>query len=186
MKIHLNYDLMNKLATAKRGYDLKQNIKFQVCLQTVLFCLDAALDIGLTEDHKVAWMTNLFYCIFFGVLNTHMNNFIDKKFEIYKERVEYKIRKLASDLKILQVNTNVEMLKEAELVQTNYKFKLNNKKIPVLKQDKYIKIPVVNGMGERFEETLYQEHIVGTKDYDLSVKEPDKKVQVKRKLAVQM
>ena len=45
-------------------------------------------------------------------------------------------------------------------------------KIPKLKQYKYIDIPLSNG----YEETLLQEYTFGDKYYELSVNEPDKKV----------
>ena len=186
MKININYDLLDKIAVSKKGYDIKRNIKILSCIEGLSTCVGAIAIASIPESSQNDIILFALKRVMGGVCWVFIYNIIDKIFGVVKKNAEEKLRRFVGSLHMLQLTTNVEMLKEAKLVKKGYKFKLNDKKIPVLKQDKYIKIPIVNGMGERFEETLYQEHIVGTKGYDISVKEPDKEVQVKKVLAKQM
>lgn len=187
LKIHVNYDLMEEIDIANKGLRLQKIADYILKLETFNYGMLTCIDFICLPDHKIMWGPNFIRCLLGFVGITATMSVLMKPFQAnVKLKANTKLAKLALDLFELNVYTTYEMLKGAEIVKTNYKFKLNDKKIPVLKQNKCIKIPVVNGMGKRFEETLYQEHIVGTRSYDLSVKKPDEKVQVKRKLAVQM
>ena len=74
------------------------------------------------------------------------------------------------------MKTTLELLKDAKDIQTNYKFKFEDgDKMPTLKQEKYIEIPLSNG----YTEALLQEHNIGSKEYEISVNEPVKKMNYK-------
>lgn len=76
----------------------------------------------------------------------------------------------------------LKLLKDAEVIQTNYKVNLRDKnKLPFLKQEKYIEVPLCNG----YKEILLQEHNIGSKNYELSVQEPTKKMSLKLSKATQ-
>lgn len=187
LKIHINYDLMEQIDLANRGLRLQKIARFGFIYAIFNFTVISSFILLTLPDSKKLWFINLLATsIEFVGMTSFFAITMNRFKEVVKDNANKKLIKLTSQLSSLDIHTNVEMLKESKLVQTHHEIKLNNKKIPVLKQDKYIKIPVVNGMGKRFEETLYQEHIVGTRSYDLSIKKPDEKVQVKRNLAVQM
>lgn len=95
----------------------------------------------------------------------------------HKLLAEIKLEFLVYELTKLEVDTSRELLKEAEVIQTDYELVFSDDKIsvPKLNQKKYISVPLSNG-GE---ETLLQEHFVGFKDYELSVGSPTKKLSFK-------
>lgn len=101
-----------------------------------------------------------------------MKNNLDKDFDIQKARYDLYI--LVSELNNLDVNTTYANLLKSEVIQTDYEFKFIDSK-PLLKQKKYINIPLNNG----YEQTIMQEHKVGSKEYELSVNEPEKKMNLK-------
>ena len=65
------------------------------------------------------------------------------------------------------------MLQQSYEYETNYSFLLDDNNIPRLKQEKYINVPVVDRDGEK-EVSLVQEHIIGTREYELSCGSPTK------------
>ena len=167
MKIKINYDLIDKINIANRGYDLQKRVKLNVTFGAGLFIFNQAI----SEEknillHFVAYFTTCFFCIVFF-------SYLEKITGIIRYISEEELNSLIKQLRSIQINTNLEFLKEAKLVKKSYKLKRNDKNIPVIKQEKYIQIPIQNGLGEKFEETLFQEHIVGSKNYEISVKEPD-------------
>lgn len=116
---------------------------------------------------------------FFGGLDY----LFEKKIKNLKElSATFDLLQLTNVLSKLEVRTTTKLLKEAEVISTNYKIKFKDSdKTPVLKQEKYIEVPLSNG----YKETLLQEHNVGSKDYELSVQEPAKKMSLKLSKAAQ-
>lgn len=177
MKIKINYDVIDKIHVFNKGYDLKR----VVALNTVstiftFFIISMFLDLGPAGIGSIAGFS----------IWTSIDIFADKKMSVSKSIAQDQLQDLVRDLKTIQVHTNLTALQEAKVIKTNYKLKLDDQKKPFLKQNKYIQVSAYNGLGNQYEATLYQEHIIGTKDYDISVGEPEKKVQVKRKLVKSM
>ena len=90
-----------------------------------------------------------------------------------KDNVLIELKELASLLRSHYINTDYELLQKVYEYETNYKFVLDENKIPRLKQDKYIMVPVVDRDGEK-EVSLVQEHLIGSNDYELSYGSPTK------------
>ena len=76
-------------------------------------------------------------------------------------------------LKDINISTSYELLLDSENYKTEYKLKFDEAKIPYIKQDKYINIPVYND-GDIKEVSLVQEHVIGSKSYSLSYGSPSK------------
>ena len=84
------------------------------------------------------------------------------------------IKRLAIQLKDLNISTGKELLMDSYVYEKEYK--LVNKEdsiIPKIYQKKYIMIPVYDD-GEIKEVSLLQEHIIGSKYYVISYGEPTK------------
>lgn len=173
MKILVNYDLMDKLNEYERGYDLKKNFKI------ILFSEIGAATFGYASTFKGDLKKCIFDMMFYTVLSTTVLTpiwcLVDKVFGIEKIIAKDSLINLSKDLKSLNINTNLELLKDSEVVKTNYKFKLNENKLPVLKEDKYIRIKTLHPYGKEQEEYLHQEHIIGRREYEISNEEPPKK-----------
>jgi len=90
-----------------------------------------------------------------------------------KDTVLIQLKELASLLRKHYINTDYELLQKAYEYEINYKFVLDENKIPRLKQDKYIMVPAVDRDGEK-EVSLVQEHLIGSNDYELSYGSPTK------------
>lgn len=183
MKIKINYDVIDKIQNFNRGYDLKR-IAFANTISGLLTFLISSSIVLPISDHKISSMITIGTSSVFGTLLwTYIYISVDKAKSLSKSIAENKLQNLVRNLKKVQVHTNLSALQEAKVIKTSYKLKLDDQKKPFVKQDKYIQVCAYNSLGDQYNETLHQEHIIGTKDYDISVGEPEKKVQVKRKLA---
>lgn len=179
MKININYELMQEIDIANKGYSLNKclikNTKY--CLKWALFW--SALNMIFSKNHNLNILENtsfmlmlcpLFVGLDFAVLPIH------KEYKI--QDADHNLRKLVSELNILNVKTSVSLLKDAEVQETHYDIVLNDKNIPVLKQDKYILVLTFDNYGRQDVECLHQEHIIGSKDYDISVGKPQKRLKL--------
>ncbi len=177
MKIKVNYDVMNEIDIVNKGYDLRQNIKVSTSAFFVAFLINsksfASISMGLA----------------YAFLNIPILNFLDKQLGIKKRLSEENLTEFTGKLKNIYVYTNTDLLQEAELIKTDYKFIRQENGLFALKEDKYIKVPVEKYFDNQKQKVIHQEHIVGKKDYDVSVGEPSSKKKqftLKRKMAHQM
>ena len=190
MKIKYDRDFMEEIDYLNKGISLSNNLKMGTVIGTgtgVVANLFFTVEPESIEAR--AFLFSLFGVaafIIWGITGTPF------EFLFYRNQNKYyaneRLKELSMDLKRLNVNTNVDLLKKSKLVKTKYKMVMSKHNIPVLKRERDINIIVKNNMGKEFEETLLEEHIVGNfwKDnYELSVKEPDKVVKlVKQKASV--
>lgn len=84
------------------------------------------------------------------------------------------LEKLTNLLAKLEIRTTAELLKESKILKKDLEFKFVDSK-PVILERKYIDVPLVND----YNETLLQEHIIGSNKWEISVDEPEKKVSYK-------
>lgn len=179
MKIKVNYELMQKIDMANKGFSLNWSlINNSKCFGEglLLLCL---IDGIFSSEHKLDVLNNLPIAIIgssiVGLIEVIFIKFFRKN---GMKIAENDLKMLASQLSNLNVKTNVPMLKESIVQDTNYKFVLNKHNFPVLKQDKYILVPTYDRYGNDGVESLHQEHILGTKDYDISVGSPNKRLKL--------
>lgn len=167
MKIEVNYDLLEKIEESKTGINLNKmgrDMSFMMSIMTP-FCL-------------LSYRNNLEQCIW-GILYSFVLSsvhyglipslFRDSK----KERAKNELKDLASKLCSIDIYTNDELLLESRGYKTKYKINFNDGTFPKLMKNKYIMVPTKNA-GEV---SLLQEHVIGTRKYDLSVGEPEKQKQ---------
>ncbi len=174
MKLKINYDLIEKIKESKNGIKLNKIVKTRVISFGVSSALLSPLYVNSSVEETMLGISSLvFWNVFFGGLDY----LFEKKIKNLKElSATFDLFHLANELSKLDVRTTTELLKEAEVISTNYKIKFKDSdKTPVLKQEKYIEVPLSNG----YKETLLQEHNIGSKDYELSVQEPAKKMSLK-------
>ena len=94
--------------------------------------------------------------------------------DLYAKNSSLKLKELAIMLGTINVNTNYDMLLESELYYKKSSIDYSNDNLPVLKSEKYIYVPSYGFDGSEKTTSILQEHIIGTKEYTLSVEEPDR------------
>ncbi len=87
---------------------------------------------------------------------------------------EIRLLELVTMLNDINVKTNYEMLLKSELYKKEYKFEHSDNKLLSLNEKKYIYVPTYGYNGKEKITSILQEHDVGTKNYMLSVGEPEK------------
>ena len=175
MKIENNFDLISKITELENGYDIKKEALRNLKISALIYGAFSIIDIAQNDFN---FLNEL---IGYGVCNCTMN-ILDailygKAFKQQKQFMAgldmlYLIQKLKS----LNIQTTVEMLKEAEVTKTNYKLMINENKLPVIKQNKYILIPTYSEYKIDSKVSLLQEHTLGSKKFILSIGEPQKKL----------
>ena len=179
------------LSTLKKSFPPIHIFNISVFVYDLFDIIKCSIDKNVNIKHSVILvdffvplLTFSAYSFLYMFCTLCMKNYKD----IIINEATIDLQQLASQLIALEVKTSAELLQESKINQINYKIKfvdedINSKKmkkilnrdkikIPKLKQYKYIDIPLSNG----YEETLLQEYTFGDKYYELSVNEPDKKV----------
>lgn len=170
MKININFDLIERIEDANVGISLsrvsKQFIKGTIISSSVITLLSIPLQRPL-ED--------MIQSIGFSAgLNAFAYTAIDLiTAPLFKKLSREYLKILSYKLKTLNVNTNYELLMNSEKYKTEYELIPEENKLPQLEQKKYIMVPVIEDNEER-EVSILQEHILGTKEYTLSIGEPKK------------
>lgn len=181
-KILINKDLLLTLEHAEKGFSLKENAGFvaKISLPPAVFCAGLCAVYGNNIGLELNDYLNLFSKYGLMVLaDCGVLTLVSSLLKGYvKEKAEFELLNLTNKLALLNVNTTPDLLKKAKLVDKQYHFEKENNKLR-LKENKYIDIKVCNGVGKEFEETLLQEHYVGSKQYEISVQSPQKKLEYK-------
>lgn len=160
---------------AKTGFSLQRTSRYIVSTTIGSTFMMMPINFMLFEDPLKEIIKNF---VALGAINTALFsilNFVAKDF--FKYNSSLILKSLVYTLKNHYIDTDYELLLKAYEHQTNYSFVLDENKIPRLKQEKHIMVPVYKS-GEEKEISLLQEHIIGTKDYDLSYGSPQKKLKL--------
>lgn len=178
MKLIINYDLLNRIKESETGMNLQKNIIRELKVQSVAFSMSCAIDLAILG--KAYIFKNLLFCGIYFVPGFVMLNAIDMAFQTNnKRRANMELILLSLRLKDINISTSLDLIKESQVYKTEYKIIKNKDKIPVIKQDKYIMIPTYNGMGDIVETSILQEHNLGSKEYILSIGNPNKVLKLK-------
>ncbi len=180
MKLHINYDFFEAVRDVREVFGpitIVRNNKYTFFFTIPSF---AILFTALGFDASSVFFTTAAHSSLF-LLYDYIDNYQFKKekhidFDEYTYYSAIKLVELAHQLEEINVMTKPENLLDAELYAEKHQLIFNEHKIPMLEHDKYILIPAYNRFnGEEMDISLLQEHIVGTKDYELSIGEPEKK-----------
>lgn len=171
MKIKVNYDLIEKIRESKTGVSLKRSSKRLLLTTSLVTALNVP---AILMDENP--MNELRYCLTIAIsvglfYRIVYDGFLFK--DLYKNKSLSELKNLAQLLRGNFINTDYELLQKAYQYETNYSFTLDGNKIPRLKQEKYIMVPVTDRDGEK-EVSLVQEHLIGTSEYELSYGSPKK------------
>lgn len=173
MKLVINYDLMSRVKDAREKLGPLKIIRNRK-VQYLSFNLPLWASLNYIFGHD--FISNI-YTLFlqYGiVIGTEL---IAQKMvgDAWMQRAVRSLIMLVPQLQSLCVHTDYYKLLEAETYKTKYKIKLNEKKLPQVLQSKYIMVPTYGFDGNETETSVLQEHVMGSRDYILSIGSPQKK-----------
>ena len=94
--------------------------------------------------------------------------------DIYREKAIKRLKALVPLLERINVNTNYNLLLESYCYSKVTNFKLNDNKLPLLVESKYILVPSFDYNGSLIDTSILQEHVLGSDRYTLSKGNPAK------------
>lgn len=179
VKIRINYDLLDKIKDSKTGLSLKREASWMKYQMGFGMLVTMPLNILLSQTSDANFIKEtikdiLFLLFMYGVSDIAIDHFLK---ESNKNIAKLKLILLLMELRSINIDTNYELLQNAYEYDSTYKFCKNDSKIPLLKEEKYIMVPVIKD-GEEKEISLVQEHVVGSKEYILSYGSPQKKLKL--------
>ena len=167
MKLQINFDLLEKIALANKGFTLKKNISrilFYTTISTTFYLGMASVtkvESALLRQILIGLATNTFIVGITSAIDSKSN----------KEKAMKHLQLLSKYLEVLNIETSDILLAQGYKYQTDYEFDKDDS-LKINKKE-YIMIPVYDNGQER-EISILQEHIIGTKKYTLSCGEPNK------------
>ena len=173
MKLAINYDLMDRICDAREPYNtlkIVRNHKNEWIRQRIpiLILLNIFLKPSVLATVFVV-VTQNGIDILSGTMVHKINNE-----DYYALRAEEDLKKLVLQLQSSFVDTDYDLLLKSEESLRKYKIKINEKKFPCLLEEKYILVPTKTQTDDVIETSLLQEHIVGSKQWTLSLGSPTK------------
>lgn len=170
MKILVNYDLLDKIRESKKGISLQRSSNY-IIKYTLLF---GSCDVIFGLINNASSREAVLSIISTLGLNMIIVNALELMFSPLNKNIAINdLKLLVNDLRNQYVNTNYELLQKAYKYDTSYSFMLDENKIPHLKQEKFIMVPVIERDEEK-EVSLVQEHVIGSNEYILSYGSPKK------------
>lgn len=173
MKLVVNYDLINAIRNVNEPLTPLKVIRNNK-VKWAKFNFPCYFAINFAGSHSVPKALGVLGFQFVWLTAAYFYN--QKIFgDEYHTNSSNDLRKLVSQLDSLNIKTDYDLLLKSELYKTKYKIQLNEKKILELAQQKYILVKTYNYCGDTKDTSILQEHIVGSKNYVLSIGSPKKK-----------
>ena len=175
MNLKVNYDLLEKIYESNKGIKISKSMK-SLTTGSIVGIAFMSPFLYLAYDNFLLGMSMLSgVCTAFNIFESYCINKITKP--IVMEAANSYLDYLTLVLYTHEIKTTTELLKQAKIIDKEYKleYKDESSNIKSLKEYKYIDVPLSNG----YTETLKQEHFIGDKDYYLSIGTPTKKINFK-------
>ena len=187
MEIVLNYDLLEAIKNVNEPFGPRKIIRNQKERFFLLIPLGASLACylqrcyGIDADIKewLKWLRCYLICSTTSLgTDFFVNHIFCKKFnsenDIWATISIIELKKLVLLLKNINVNTSFNMLLDSELYNKELEL-LHDSILPTMISKKYIYIPTYDDYGNDSKTSVVQEHIIGSKEYTLSIGTPHKK-----------
>lgn len=176
MKIIINYDMLNAIDILNNPSSKFTLVKCKTrqWLKDQLPIL-ALVDMAICENDLKRLVTILAAQYMLTIVNDEIENKFfgfDYATKSELEKAKRNILTLSSQLQDLNIATNYELLLQSEMYEKRTKFILNDIHLPDLMVQKYIYIPAYDYSGDIKPVSIEQEHIVGTKEYVLTLGKP--------------
>ena len=171
-KIEINYDLMHTIKEAK---EIKKCPKeFSIITKPFVFMYPGAVLFNSIKDQIPAQYaitaTTIATLLSLGAEQLLLSLMMKKTtMELAKVKLEY----LVERLKNINIQTDVELLLDSKVYRREYKLKKDSP-IGVIRE-RFINVPSYNYKGNITTVSVKEEHMLATKDYILSLGEPEAK-----------
>lgn len=167
MNLIINYDFFNAIKDTNEGFTpfkVIRNCKTK-WVKINLPLLTLAELLTFREDF-LKYMPHAIMIQFGLIIGCNLAGYLTMG-DVYKDESDKKLRMLVSQLKIINVDTSLDLLKESHCESRIYNLKVN-KKFPQIIEYKSILVPSYNYCGEIVDTSIMQEHVVGSNSYILS------------------
>lgn len=166
MKLIINYDLVNEIRKANTGFNLKRFVGKMVLYTGITVPVTFTnYMVNPNSYPAINLLSGYLYATFiFGGSELALK-------ELNKKQADLRLRNLASSLTKINIYTDADSIKQARLYKTQYRIVRDEKN--AIQQNKFIMLPT-DGTFNADEVSLQQEHIIGSKEYILSMGEPKK------------
>lgn len=179
MKIIINYDFIKELQNANKPFDpmkiVKNNIFTNYRLVLPLYItLDAII---LARGDIQSLINNIGLQAFLLKVPDFLaaiTIYKETGYDPYKIKAESKLLKLADEFNNINVTTDYDLLLQSVYYDHIVRINLDENKVPIITSKKYVLVPAHSYSGDIEEVSIEQEHIIGNKEYILSVGTPQK------------
>lgn len=168
MKIIINYDLMDKISEAKQGYSLNRCIKRTLGMTAFTSLIGAPDNLIMGNISPDLWIElSAYLACHTSFMVALAWTFKNMSQESAKKMLHY----LVSDLQKHCVKTDEDSILDTKNYKTEYDFSFKSA-LPIIEQKKYLNVPVRDEYFGDKDISLVQEHIMGSREYILSLGEP--------------
>lgn len=176
MKVLINYDLIDSVKNVNEPFTpfklIRNSKKRWVKINLPIY---AAIDLTINEPSVLLPLLGF---QFLFITNLEYFSFKAIGYDPFREKSELNLRNLAVELQDFNVDTDYEQILKSEEIERVYNLRLNNHKLPVLVESKYILVPTYTFNRGTKDTYFFQEHVVGSNSYVLSLGSPKKKLKV--------
>ena len=171
-KIEINFDLIR---TTKEAKGIKKSPKnFSIATKPLALMYPAAVLMNSIKDQipaqSVITATTIATFLSLGAEQIILSIMMKKiTMDLAKTELEY----LVERLKELNIQTDVDFLLNSKVYHREYKLKKDGPKGVI--RNRYINIPSYDYRGDEVMTSVKEEHMLATRDYILSVGEPEVK-----------
>ncbi len=165
MNLVINYDFMEAVLNVREPFHTSKVIRNK---KTKWKVVDLPLFVGFTLiDPKRVISNALIISSYIGIeiATYHIIHAMTKEDSFLYES-SYHLKLLASQLQELNISTDYELLLQSDLYKKEKKLDLKNHQ---LLENKYMMVPTYNFNGEVKDTSILQEHVVGSREYVLSL-----------------
>ena len=179
MKLVINYDFFNALKDVNEKTTPLTIIRNEKA-DYGKFVIPVWLTLSVLQ-YKSEFIKNIPQILLGGSIAVYTNALIALRFGNinYREKADRNLKTLVKCFNELNIETDYDLLLQSQLDSRNYRLYLNEEKLPEILESKYILVPTYNHLGDIKNTSILQEHVIGSKNYVLSLGSPKKK----RKLA---
>lgn len=175
MKLLINYDLINAVKNVNEPLTLfkivrnEKNKYYKDVLPSFLM-LDTLICMKNIERIPIILLAQ--YATSSAIIYSAAKAQDDQ----YKHNSRNSLIKLTNKLKDLNIDTEYNLLSKSTLDGKVINLSLNEKKLPVLTEKKYILVPAYQYDGRVKEVSVEQEHVIGSNEYVLSLGSKQRKL----------
>ena len=171
MNLMVDFDAYNAIKDVQERYTVTKVTRNNNRLLFKLNSAAALLALAMFDGNYFIKFAVLMFVIMFSTYSLNMLFYLLYG-DIYKEDSKRNLERLALLLSTVNVNTSYDLLEESECYYRKYKFKFNKDKILQVLESKYILVPVYDTNGDTKKVSILQEHVIGSKEYVLSMGSP--------------